>query len=143
MSMSSISAYKSSLRIYCTIEPPKSCGTCFSQLDHIPELFHVSLDKITFLPALCILRHITHFCGKIIQMFFQSGKHLPLAVLRFVGTIALFLRHVVIVSVSPIRAVVMPSDIMFATSGIRTAPVVIRHHSAIICAVSHQFIYTC
>lgn len=29
MSMSSISAYKSSLRIYCITEPSKSCGTCF------------------------------------------------------------------------------------------------------------------
>lgn len=28
-SMSSIPAYESSLRIYCTTEPLKSCGTCF------------------------------------------------------------------------------------------------------------------
>lgn len=83
MSMSSISAYKSSLRIYCITEPSKSCGTCFSQLEHIPELFHVSFNKITFLPALRILGHIAHFCCEFVQMFFQSGKHLSLAVLGF------------------------------------------------------------
>lgn len=70
MSMSSISAYKSSLRIYCITEPSKSCGTCFSQLEHITEFFHVSFDKITFLPALCVLGHIAHFCSEFVQMFF-------------------------------------------------------------------------
>ena len=69
MSMSSISAYKSSLRIYCITEPSKSCGTCFSQLEHIPEFFHVSLDKITFFPALCVLGHVAHFCCEFVQVF--------------------------------------------------------------------------
>ena len=35
-SMSSIPAYESSLRIYCTTEPLKSCGTCFR---HVSSTF--------------------------------------------------------------------------------------------------------
>lgn len=118
MSMSSISAYKSSLRIYCITEPSKSCGTYFSYLEHIAKLFYISLDKITFFPALRVLGHITHFCCEFVKVFFQCGKHLPFAVLRFTGTIALFLRHIVVISISPVRAAVMPSDIMLTTSGI-------------------------
>ena len=93
------------------------------------EYYNTVLDKITLFPALCILGHITHFCCEFVKMFFQSGKHLSFTVFRFAGTIALFLRHIVVISVSSVRAAVMPSNIMFTTSGIRTAPVVIWHRA--------------
>ena len=68
----------------------------------------------------------------------RGRKHLSFTVFRFAGTIALFLRHIVVICVSSVRAAVMPSNIMFTTSGIRTAPVVIWHHSAVICAVKER-----
>ena len=72
-------------------------------------------------------------------MFFQSGKHLPLAVLRLSRTIILFLCHIVTVSVSSIGATIVPSSGSVVTTFItvRAATIIIRvHHSSITAAVS-------
>lgn len=61
----------------------KSCPPHFQESKHISQFFNVSFNKITFLPAFCILRHITHFCGKLIQVLFQCCKHFSFALFRF------------------------------------------------------------
>lgn len=48
---------------------------------HTSQFFNVSFNKITFFPALCVFGHIAQFCCEFVQVFFQCGKHFPLAFL--------------------------------------------------------------
>ena len=107
------------------IVPLQSDDTDFLQKlkTEIPAFLHYLVNRKLSMLSIEYLVQIHSqevFTDNIILECREILMKIRFAVFRLAGTIALFLCHIVVISISSVRAAVMSSNIMLTTSGIRT-----------------------